>query len=50
MIAILYTTILTGSDDRERSRGSGFHGADEDAHDFVHLATSLLMPCHQYDL
>ena len=28
MIATLYMAILTGSDDRERSRGSGFHGAD----------------------
>ena len=32
MIATLYTAILTESDDRERSRGGGFHGADEGHH------------------
>ena len=32
MIATLYMAILTGSDDRERSRGSRFHGADEGHH------------------
>ena len=32
MIATLDTASLTGSYDRERSRGDGFHGADEGRH------------------
>ena len=32
MIATLNTAILTGSDDRGRTRGGGFHGADEGHH------------------